>query len=101
MSPSCTLYNLVKIRKLFRYMKCKRKKWDCEEGGGGGCFQRSKVCVACPTEMKLKGNRKVSWWGVNGISAGIQEMERARKGEAILLNDVWHSAVMDFGCFSS
>ena len=28
-------------------------------------------------------------------------MKRARKGVAILLNDVWHSAVIDFGCVSS
>ena len=28
-------------------------------------------------------------------------MQRAREGVAILLNDVWHSAVIDFGCVSS
>ena len=28
-------------------------------------------------------------------------MERARGGVAILLNDVWHSAVVDFGCVNS
>ena len=28
-------------------------------------------------------------------------MERAREGMAILLNDLWHSAVIDFGCVSS
>ena len=28
-------------------------------------------------------------------------MERAREAVAILLNDVWHSAVVDFGCVSS
>ena len=28
-------------------------------------------------------------------------MERAREGVAILLNDVWHSTVVDFGCVSS
>ena len=28
-------------------------------------------------------------------------MERAREGVAVLLNDVWLSAVMDFGCVSS
>ena len=27
-------------------------------------------------------------------------MERARKGVAVLLNDVWHIAVIDFGCVS-
>ena len=28
-------------------------------------------------------------------------MERAKEEVAILLNDVWHNAVIDFGCFSS
>ena len=28
-------------------------------------------------------------------------MERAREGVAILLKDVWHSAVVDFGCVGS
>ena len=29
------------------------------------------------TEKKLKGNREISWYGVNVIIAGVQEMERA------------------------
>ena len=29
------------------------------------------------TETKLEGNGEVSWCGVNGIIAGVQEMERA------------------------
>ena len=28
-------------------------------------------------------------------------MKRAREGVAIQLNDVWHSAVIDFGCVTS
>ena len=28
-------------------------------------------------------------------------MKRAREGVAVLLNDVWYSAVVDFGCVSS
>ena len=52
-------------------------------------------------ETKLKGNGEVSWCGVIGIIAGVQEMEGAREGVAILLNNVWHSAVVDFGCVSS
>ena len=52
------------------------------------------------TEMKLKGNEEVSWYGINGIIAGVQ-MERARERVAILLKDVWHNAVIDFGCVSS
>ena len=37
----------------------------------------------------------------NGIIAVVQEMVRAKEGVAILLNDVWHSAVIDFGCVTS
>ena len=50
------------------------------------------------TETKLRGNGEVSWCGVNGIIVGAQEVERDREGVAILLNDVWHSAVVEFGC---
>ena len=32
------------------------------------------------------------------IIAGVQEIERAREGVAILFNDVWHSAVIDWVC---
>ena len=39
-------------------------------------------------ETKLKENREVSWCGVNDIIAGVQEMEKAREGVAILLNDM-------------
>ena len=43
------------------------------------------------------------WCGVNGIIAGVQEIERAREGVAILLNDMWHkhSGVIYFGCINS
>ena len=53
------------------------------------------------TETKLKGKGEISWCGVNVVFAGVQEMERAREGEAVLLNDVWHSAVVKFGSVSS
>ncbi|MCQ7013011.1 hypothetical protein, partial [Clostridioides difficile] len=64
-------------------------------------FRKGKFDLLALTETKLKGNGEVSWCGVNGIIAGVQEMERAREGVAILLSDVWHSAVIDFGCVSS
>ena len=39
---------------------------------------------------------------VNVIIAGIQEIEKAtREGMTVLMNDVWHSAVIDFGCVNS
>ena len=53
------------------------------------------------TDTKLKGNGEVSRCGVNVVIAGVQEMERDREGVAILLNDVWRSAVVDFGCVNS
>ena len=64
-------------------------------------FKERKFELLALTETKLKGNGEVSWCGVNGIMAGVQEIERAKEGVAILLNDVWHSAVVDFGCASS
>ena len=51
--------------------------------------------------MKLKGNGEVSWYGINGIIPGVQEIEMVRGGVAILTNDALHSAVIDFGCVSS
>ena len=52
-------------------------------------------------ETKLKGKGEVSWYGVNGIISGVQEMERAREWVAVLLNEVWHSAVVKSGYVSS
>ena len=49
--------------------------------------------------LALKENREVSWCVVNGIIA--EEIERTREGVAVLLNDVWHSAVIDFICVRS
>ena len=46
-------------------------------------------------KMKLKGNREISWCGVNGIITGVQEMEKAREGMGILTNDMWHNAIID------
>ena len=64
-------------------------------------FKEGKFELFALTETKLKGNGEVSQCGANGIITGVQEMERARDRVAILLNDVWQSAVVDFGCVSS
>ena len=40
------------------------------------------------------------WCGVCGIIAGVLEIERTREGVAHILNDVWYSAFIDFGCGS-
>ena len=64
-------------------------------------FKKGKSELLALTKTNLKRNGDVSWCGINGIIASVQEMERAREGVAILLKDVWHSAVIDFGCVSS
>ena len=66
-----------------------------------GVFREGKFELLALTETKLRGNGEVSWCGVNGIITSVQEMERAREGMTILLKNVWHSAVIDFGCISS
>ena len=44
---------------------------------------------------------EVSWYGVNGIIAGVQEIEKARESVAVLMKGEWHSAVINFRCVSS
>ena len=53
------------------------------------------------TKTKLKGKWEVSWCEVNGIIADVQEIERAREGVAVLMNNEWHSVVIDFESASS
>ena len=53
------------------------------------------------TKTKLKRNGEVSWCEVNGIIAGVQEIERAREVVAVLMKDEWYSVMTDFGCVSS
>ena len=62
-------------------------------------FRKGKFELFDLTETMLKGNRDVSWYGLNGII--VQEIERTREGLVVLLNDVWHVAVIDLGCVSS
>ena len=80
-----TLYNSVKLCQPFRYMECKRNKWNCEEDEVVDVFREGKIEFLSLTETKLKGNGEISWCEVNGIIAGVQEVERAREGVAILL----------------
>ena len=40
-------------------------------GGGGRCFQKGEVRVACLMETKLNGKGEVSQCRVNGITAGF------------------------------
>ena len=64
-------------------------------------FKKGKLVLLALTKTKLKGKGELSWSGVNVIFAGVHEVERAREGVAILLNDVWHSAVVKSGYVSS
>ena len=50
---------------------------------------------------KLKGNGEVAWCGVNGLITSVQKIKRDWGGVAVLMNDEWHSAVVDLGCVSS
>ena len=63
-------------------------------------FRKGKLKLLTLTETKLKRNRSCHG-GVNGTTASVQEIERAKEGKANMLNDVCHSAVIDFGCISS
>ena len=65
-----------------------------------GVFRKGKFELLALNEMKLKENGEVLWCVVNVFIGDVQEVERAREGVAILLNDMWHSAVIDFGCVS-
>ena len=47
------------------------------------------------TETRLKGNREVSWCVVNGIIPGVLKIGRAREDLAVLMNDLWYSAVIE------
>ena len=40
-------------------------------------FREGKFELLALMETKLKENGEVSWCGVNGLIAGVQEMERA------------------------
>ena len=64
-------------------------------------FKKGKFELLALTETKLKGEGNVLWCGINGIISGVQEMERAMEGVAVLLNDVWYSAGVKYGCVSS
>ena len=45
-------------------------------------FRKGKFEFLAFSETKLKGKGEVSWCEVNSIITGVQEIERAREGEA-------------------
>ena len=81
------------------YFECKRNKWTAKREEVVDVFGIGNFELLTLTETKLKVNEEVSWCEVNGIIAGAQ-MEIARESVTVLLNDVGHSAVIDFGCIS-
>ena len=68
-------------------MECKRNKWNYEEGGGSGRFQRRKVRVACLDGDEIERERRdilvwSKWYHCQCSRDG------AKESVAILLNDV-------------
>ena len=43
-------------------MECKKNKWNFEEGGGGGCFPRRKIQVACLDRDEIEREYVAFWW---------------------------------------
>ena len=63
-------------------------------------FRKRKNDLLALTETKLSENWEVSCCEINRIIAEAQEIEKAREGMAVLMNDEWHIAVIGFGCVS-
>ena len=59
-------------------------------------FRERKLGLLAQTETKLKRNGEVSCCRMNGIIVGVQEIEKGREDGAILMNDEWQSAMIDF-----
>ena len=62
---------------------------------------RRRILSCLPNSDKAEREREVSWCGLNGIIAGVQEIDGTREGVAALMNDAWHTAVIGFGSVSS
>ena len=88
MSPTQPLYNSVKLCKPFRYIDARGKNETTKREEVVYVFREGKIELLALTETKWKGEGEVSWRGINGIIAGVQETERTTKEVAILLNDV-------------
>ena len=63
-------------------------------------FRKGKFELLALTQTKLKGNREILWCGEKGIFTGVQDMEITTEGLAVLMNDVWCIAVINFRCVS-
>ena len=72
----------------------------CEEGGGGRCVRKGKFELLAKTETKLKGKRGITVWS-KWYHWRCSGDGKSKGRVAILFNDVWHSAVIDFRYVSS
>ena len=90
----------AKLCKPFRNMEFRGINENAKREEVVDVFRVGKFELFALTNTELKVNEEVSWYGVNCIIVSVQEMERALERVAILFNDVWHSAIIDFGCFS-
>ena len=64
-------------------------------------FRKGAFELLAVTGTKLERNGEVSWCEVNGIIAGIQEIEWVREGVGVLMNDMYRKAMTDLGYVSS
>ena len=93
-SPTCTLCNSAKLCKSFGYVEYKGDKWDCDSDEVVDVSRKGKIELH---EREWGGFRV---W-VSCIIEGLQEIERAREGVAALMNNMWHSVLIEYGCVSS
>ena len=104
MSPNPNLYNSVKVCKVFKCRKCKKNKWNCEERGRDGGFQRKNFKLLALTETKLKGNEEVSWSGTKwhykeGVAVLLNDGDRARADMTVAFGapeENYHGRVMEY-----
>ena len=66
-------------------MDCKQDNRVAKREEVVDVFRKGKLEFLALTETKLKRNGKVSRCGVNGSIVGVQELERAREGVAVLV----------------
>ena len=64
-------------------------------------LRKRKFDLIFSIETKMKENEERARCGVGGICARVQENERIKEGAVILLNGVWYSVAVDFGCICS
>ena len=82
-------------------MQCKWINGKAKREEVVAVFKKGKFEFLALTETKLKGKRDVSGCEVNAIIVGVQKTKGSGEGVPVSMNDVWYSAVIDFGYVSS